>query len=154
VRALVAAAMAVALLLLLPRLAGDLGTLATFLQGDGAAAERWSKAPAILAGVAHRALLRSDFALVYWLFGGLAAAVAARRRRPPAPELLAFAALGIALVLAPFLVAPPADPGHEIDARVPRLLLHWSGPAWLWVAAALPRPGPGVSGGPSSGAVR
>ena len=45
------------------------------------------------------------------------------------------AAIGLAITALPFVLSPSGDLGHHLRSSLPRLLLHWVGPAWLVSAA-------------------
>ncbi|MFN3244053.1 MAG: hypothetical protein ACE37K_21280 [Planctomycetota bacterium] len=65
----------------------------------------------------------------------------ARLRQKPLDDapLAAFVLLGIATTPLPFVLSPEDDLQHHLRSSLPRLLLHWVGPAWLLSAAWIER---------------
>jgi hypothetical protein len=60
-----------------------------------------------------------------------------------------FLALGLASTALPFVWSHEPDLQHHLRSSLPRLLLHWLGPAWLFVGcrvgAAWPAPDAGAT---------
>ncbi|HEB53232.1 MAG TPA: hypothetical protein ENI87_08265 [bacterium] len=69
----------------------------------------------------------------------LAALAIARARRAPlaAGGVGAFLGFGLVSTALPFVLSPEPDLQHHLRSSLPRLLLHWIGPAWLLTAALL-----------------
>jgi hypothetical protein len=53
-----------------------------------------------------------------------------------------FVAFGLLSSALPFVLSPEVDIQHHLRSSLPRLLLHWIGPAWLWVGKGLVEPMP------------
>jgi len=107
------------------------GTMNAYVGDLGRPLHLLAQAPRIVVAAVDFAFLRGGFLLAFW-FAAVAFVVAAHRRglRPLRP-LWWFAASGCCLVLAPFLASPEADLAHHLRSSMPRLLLHWVGPALL-----------------------
>ncbi|MBL8747821.1 MAG: hypothetical protein JNK78_01580 [Planctomycetes bacterium] len=112
------------------------GTFRAYLGSAERAGQQIDRVPAIVWGFVNYGLLRGDFGLVFW-FVALATATAARRRALAASApLLAFVAGGFTIAGAAFVLSPEADVDHHLKSSLPRLLLHWLGPALLLGCAA------------------
>lgn len=89
-----------------------------------------------------------EHGIARWHFGAtfvlpVAAAIVLRVRRVALPDraTTAFVGLGMLTTAIPFLLSPEPDLQHHLRSSLPRLLLHWLGPAWLlsarWADAVL-----------------
>lgn len=139
-RAWAAVALAPVALLALPLAAAQLGAggaMQSYLVEPARLVSRLADLPAIVLGLAHYALLRGGFGAAFWLL--LFGLPVARCRRAQAP-LLGLLALGLAIVLVPFLLGHQ-ELQHQLRSSLPRLLLHWLGAAMLFgtLAAATAR---------------
>lgn len=93
--------------------------------------------PVAVAMVEHT-LLRVQFGLLFPLLLVLAitcdrSAAAASSRSALGP----FLALGLLSAALPFVLSPEPDLPHHLRSSLPRLLLHWLAPAWMWVGRRL-----------------
>ncbi len=132
--AALAAIAAIAALVVLPATGG---TLRAYLGSAERALQQLDRVPAIAWGFVNYGLLRGDFGLVFW-FVAIAVAAAARRRvLGESAPMLAFVAGGLTIAGAAFVLSPEADVDHHLKSSLPRLLLHWLGPAVLLGCAAL-----------------
>jgi hypothetical protein len=120
--------------LLAVALGNEGGSMGLYLADAARPIARLRELPALLLGLFDRALLRMRFLATFALLLALAATFAVRRRRPPAPELSLFLGLGLLTALTPFLLSPEDDLAHLLRSTMPRVLLHWTGVAWIAIA--------------------
>lgn len=124
-----------ALPLLAPLAGDDQGTLAVYLRRGTDAFDGLANLPAWAAATVDYAFARLRYGLLpllavaVWLFD--------RRDRPTADpavdRLLLLLLLGVLMTALPFVLSPEPDLAHHLRSSLPRLLLHWIGPIWLWV---------------------
>lgn len=93
-----------------------------------------------------------DYTLWRWGFGGtfvLLLVVAPWRGHRPAAGGGAgmFVGLGLLVTALPFVLSHEADLQHHLRSSLPRLLLHWVGPAWLWIGLQLGAGWPALEAG-------
>ncbi|MBL8728517.1 MAG: hypothetical protein JNM25_08815 [Planctomycetes bacterium] len=137
---LVPAAIGVAVL---SRLGDDGGVLGVHFADGGRPLQRLQQLPRIGLAMAEWAFGRGTFGLTFVvpIAVGLAAWRTGSGRR--APVLLAWLLLALPLWCVPFLTSPLADLDQHLRATLPRLLLHFTGVAWVW-AASQPLPDPSL----------
>ncbi|MCC7398174.1 MAG: hypothetical protein IT455_13990 [Planctomycetes bacterium] len=128
-------------LLLLPFVAKSLpndgGAFAVYLAHADRVWANLGNLPAWLGGVVDFGVRRLHFGTTL-LLPIVATVVARRRGLSPGPTALAaFASLGVLSTALPFLLSPEADLDHHLRSSLPRLLLHWLGPLWLWATVRL-----------------
>ncbi len=110
-----------------------------YLGERGRLSGRLLQLPAILGGFVEHGVLRLNFGVTFVL-PVLAAWALWRTHRPPPPRLwacAAFVGLGLAAILAPFLLSPEPDLRHHLRASMARLQLHWLGATWILTAGLL-----------------
>lgn len=112
---------------------GGTGALAAHLAPERAL-ERLARLPQIVAGLVANAVFGGRFGLTF-VAAPMALALARRHRTASHGPLLAWLALAVPVVCLPFLLSPIDDLDQHLKATLPRLLMHWTGAAWLWTAA-------------------
>lgn len=132
-----APALALALPLCISAFSSGAGTFDVYLDDLDRPLQRLGRLPSILAHLFERSIFRFRFGTTFVL---LAATVVvhgfAGRRRGAKLEAgtataAAFVLLGCASLVTPFLLSPEADLEHHVKSSMTRLLLHWSGAAWI-----------------------
>lgn len=134
-RALALAALLPAAALLLAWLpeTGSLGSHLDAARGRS----RLGDLPAVLLTIAQWALASGRYGLTFVL-PLLLLAAARRQGRPPPTALGAWLVLAVPVLCAPFLLSPIDDLPHHLRSALPRLLLHWTGAVWVWIAWRAP----------------
>lgn len=97
----------------------------------GAWQRGFANVPAFLLACVDQALLRGHFGATFVAL--VSVAVWGRRAAVSGGGGGVFVAVGLAATALPFLLSPEPDLQHHLRSSLPRLLLHWLGPAWLWV---------------------
>ncbi|MFQ5504800.1 MAG: hypothetical protein ACE5F1_08400 [Planctomycetota bacterium] len=147
--------MVASLLLAKTRLASsqDL-VMGIFLSRIDTVPERLLELPTLLLGYLEGFTYLRKYGLVFVIAIALVALPQRTSGRPPSIPVALFLALGIATVCSAMLLSPEQDLEHEFRSRFDRLLLHWTGVAWLvvgpWLASILRAPevvSPRVGGG-------
>jgi hypothetical protein len=119
---------------LAPLFAANSG-LGVYLRQADSALAGLGNLPAYLAAFAEYGIARLRLGASL-LLPIAALAIAAATRRPLGDGQPAkFLAIGLAITSLPFVLSPEDDLDHHIRSSLPRLLLHWIGPAWLVSAA-------------------
>jgi hypothetical protein len=103
--------------------------------------QRLARLPHILLAIAESAVGRGTFGLTFVVPIVVALARWRTRSAGRAPVLLAWLLLAVPLWCVPFLTSPLDDLDQHLRATLPRVMLHWTGVAWLWVARQ-PMPDP------------
>lgn len=120
-------------------LGGASGTMHAYLHDLGQPLQQLERLPSILLAAGHYGLLRGGFGIAFWL-PAVGVLVAWRRQSlSPLVPLTLFLLAGLAVAQAPFLLSPEADLDHHLRSSMPRLLLHWLGPAVLLGCVAMAR---------------
>ncbi|MCK5945424.1 MAG: hypothetical protein KAI24_25765 [Planctomycetes bacterium] len=118
-------------------LVAEHSALGVYLRQAGNLLDGLGNLPAYLAAFGEHGFARLRFGAALLLpLAALAAARAQRRRLGDAP-LATFVALGLLTTALPFVLSPEPDLQHHLRSSLPRLLLHWIGPALLLSAAWL-----------------
>jgi len=132
------------LLLAAPALERSGSAFAQFLDGFERVGDKVAHLPSILWGLVSHALQPRRFGLTFVLLVLVLFAWARRRSAPEhAASLVVLLGLGLATVLAAFLLAPEPDVQHHLRSSAPRLLSHWVGVVWVLVGGLWVRTVPG-----------
>lgn len=114
--------------------------LGQYVTGFGRLGDKLAFLPDVLLGLLQFGTDPKRFGLTFVV--ALLVLAVHRRRALTAPGNLVLAWLGggLAIVFAALMLSPEPDVLHSLKSSAPRLLAHWTGVAWLWVAAAWPLP--------------
>lgn len=144
-RLLLLAAGIVAALLLLPWFAGQVppdSAIGVYLHRGQAWQQGLANLPAVAATFVDHAFLRLHFGATFvamvLLLGRPSPAGGGRARDDDGARGLAlFGVVGLATTALPFVLTHEEDVQHHLRSSLPRLLLHWLGPAWLLIGVRL-----------------
>ena len=141
------AAVIAGLVLLQDRI-GQRDVVAVYLGGFDRAADKLFALPQILVGYAAELCRVRKFGLLFPLLALLALAPRRLSGPCPSPALALLVAVGGASLVVPFLLSPETDVALHLRSSMDRLILQWTGTAWLltglWWTRALARdPWPG-----------
>lgn len=122
---------------LAPLFAGDQGALSLYLRHGDRVYAGFANLPAYAAALLDYGVLRLRIGAALVLPCACVAVALRQGVALAARDLRAFVLLGLATSALPFVLSPESDLQHHLRSSLPRLLLHWVGPAWLLTAAWL-----------------